>query len=114
MKIFQILNGFCHWDATRKHPTLESTIGKYAPDILFVEAPDYVHEGCGFDETAEGDARFIIPTPPKGWLYDEATGTFYPETTGKKEDTAAKAAALEAQIAQLQAQLAALNESISE
>lgn len=78
MKVFQILGGICHWDATRKHPTLADTTGKYAPDILFVEAPDYVFEGWGYDATAEGEVRFIKPTPPKGWAYDDATGTFYP------------------------------------
>ena len=77
-KVFQILNNFCHWDATAKHPTLADTVGRYAPDILFVEAPDYVFEGWGFDEEETGDARFIQPEPPEGWAYDEATGTFYP------------------------------------
>lgn len=78
MKIFQIFGGLCHWDATRKHPNLESTVGKYASDIIFVEAPDYVFEGWGYDDTVEGDARFIKPTAPDGWAYDDATGTFYP------------------------------------
>ena len=79
MKIFQILDSICHWDATKKHPTLESTKGKYTADILFVEAPDYVFEGWGYDAESEGDARFIKPTPPDGWIYDDETGTFYPE-----------------------------------
>lgn len=78
MKIIQILNGFCHWDATRKHPTLASTEGLYVPYIHFIEAPDYVFEGWGYDETAKGDERFIKPTPPEGWAYDDDTGTFYP------------------------------------
>lgn len=76
MKIFQIFNHFCHFDATPIHPTLADTVGKYAPDIYFVEAPDYVFEGWGFDETAEGDERFIKPTPPEGWYYDDETGAF--------------------------------------
>lgn len=46
--------------------------------MVFVDAPDYVFESWGFDETKEGDARFIKPTPPEGWEYDDATGTFYP------------------------------------
>ena len=79
MKIFQIFRGFCHWDATAIHPTLAATNGLYAPNIKFVEAPDFVREGWGFDETAEGDERFIEPTPPEGWLYDRETGTFYPD-----------------------------------
>lgn len=78
MKIFQVNNGFCYWDATRQHPTLDSTAGLYAPTIEFVEAPDFVFEGWGFDSTEEGDTRFIQPTPPEGWSYDPATGTFYP------------------------------------
>lgn len=79
MKIFQVLNGFCHWDATEVVPNLEFAKERYAPDIIFVEAPDYVFEGWGFDKYAEGDERFIKPTPPDGWLYDEKTGTFYQE-----------------------------------
>lgn len=107
MKIFQILNGFCHYDATPIHPTLEDTIGRYAPDIIFVEAPDYVFEGWGYDETKEGDARFIKPTAPEGWYYDDTTGQFKQinppeETVPSKED---EIASLQAQIAALQAQL---------
>lgn len=79
MKVFQIFKGFCHWDATEQFPTIESTIGKFTPDTLFVEAPDYVFEGWGYDSRYEGDARFIKPVPPDGWLYDDETGTFYPE-----------------------------------
>ena len=79
MKIFQILNDICHWDATIAHPTLESTEGKYAPDIVFVEAPDFVFEGWGFDPVESGDARFIQPTAPEHWCYDPETGTFYPD-----------------------------------
>lgn len=79
-RIFQVFTGFCYWDATRVHPTLASTEGLYAPDIKFAEAPDYVREGWGFDPSAEGDARFIEPTPPPGWRYDRDTGTFYPDS----------------------------------
>ena len=77
MRIFQIVNGFCHWDATNKLKSLERAHKLFAPNIVFVEAPDYVHEGWGFDPNADGDARFIKPTPPEGWLYDDDTGTFY-------------------------------------
>lgn len=79
MKVFQVLNGICFWDGTEQFPALESTEGKFAPDILFVEAPDYVFEGWGYDPEETGDNRFIKPTPPEGWLYDDETGTFYPE-----------------------------------
>lgn len=82
MKIFQVLGGFCHWDATMEYPTLDSTEGLFSSDILFVEAPDYVFEGWGYNPDAEGDDRFIKPEPPEGWLYDEKTGTFYQEEMG--------------------------------
>ena len=45
MKVFQIMNDKCHWDASRVHSSLAETVGRYAPNIVFVEAPDYVHEG---------------------------------------------------------------------
>ena len=75
MKIFQIFNGFCHWQTPFK--SLEETKG-FPKDCIFVEAPDYVNEQWGFDDTKEGDERFIHPEPPEGWAYDEETGTFYP------------------------------------
>ena len=77
MKIFQIVNDICHWDATIVHPTLHSTLGKYPPEVLFVEAPDNVYEGWGYDDTEQGSARFVQPLAPPGWTYDENTGTFY-------------------------------------
>ena len=79
MKIFQIVERMCFYDATAVHQTLLSTVGKYPPDVLFVEAPDYVFEGWGYNPAAEGDGRFVQPTPPEGWLYDTDTGTFYQE-----------------------------------
>lgn len=78
MKIMQILNGMCHYDVTPIHPTLADTVGKYAPNIVFVEAPDFVFENWGYDETKTGDERFIKPTPPEGWYYDDETGSFKP------------------------------------
>lgn len=72
MKVFQIEANICYWDATRQFPTVESTVGFFPPDLLFVEAPDNVFEGWGYV-----DGEFIQPTPPEGWAYDENTGTFY-------------------------------------
>ena len=86
MKIFQIFNGFCHCDMTKEFPTLESTKGKFAPDIQIVEAPDYVFEGWGYDDTARSsEERFLRPEAPEGWIYDELTGTFGPELTNKQK-----------------------------
>lgn len=76
MKIFQILGGFCHWDASSVISSLDEAVTRFAPDLEFVEAPDYVHEGWGYDASLDGDERFIRPSAPDGWIYDETTGTF--------------------------------------
>ena len=76
-KVFQILHGRCHWQTPFQ--SLAETQGKYPADCLFVEAPDYVNEQWGFDDTEIGDARFIKPVPPEGFIYDDETGQMYPE-----------------------------------
>lgn len=79
MKCFQILSGFVHWDASQVHESVaDIPPDTYAPDILFVDAPDYVFEGWGYDAEAEGDERFIRPIPPEGWQYDPKTGVLQP------------------------------------
>ena len=77
MKVFQIIDGFCHWDASAVLRRAADAAGRFEDGMIFADAPDYVYEGWGFDDTLEGDARFIQPTPPEGWLYDPASGTFY-------------------------------------
>lgn len=77
MKVFQILHDHCHWQTP--FSSLAETVGKFPPDCLFVEAPDYVNEQWGFDETQIGDDRFIKPEAPEGWVYDDESGQFYPE-----------------------------------
>ena len=86
MKVFQILGGFCHWDATEVLGKAENAVGRFSEDVIFVDAPDYVCEGWGYDALAEGDERFIRPTAPEGWLYDDVTGTFYPDGSVKPSE----------------------------
>lgn len=117
MKVMQIVNGICYSDITRKFPTVQSTIGFFPTDILFVETPDYVFEGWGYDHTKEGDDRFIKPTAPEGWLYDDATGTFYEEgtTAPSKQPTQTEiTSALQEQVAAQAQQLKSYEECISE
>lgn len=80
MKVFYISNDIVfHY-----HPEYTSAAEAaqyFHPSFLFVDAPDYVFEGWGYDPDATGDDRFIKPTPPEGWLYDDGTGTFYQEGT---------------------------------
>lgn len=76
MKVFQILHDHCHWQTP--FGSLADTVGKFPPDCLFVEAPDYVNEQWGYDDTQIGDDRFIRPEAPEGWIYDDESGQFYP------------------------------------
>lgn len=94
MKIFQIVDSLCYYDATPVHPTLADTVGKYPPDVLFVEAPDFVFEGWGYDDTKTGDERFVQPTPPDGWYYDPETGGFKPINPPEPSDEISDSEAL--------------------
>lgn len=114
MKIFQIIGSFCHWDATETFPTLADTAGRFAPDIRFVEAPDYVFEGWGYDDTLEGDARFVQPTPPEGWLYDKNSGTFYKEGSMKPSEIKKSPEALARENMELKKQLADLEAQLTD
>ena len=106
MKIFQIESGYCYWDATPKFGSLASLEGRFPPSLLFVEAPSYVFEGWGYDETKEGDERFIQPEAPEGFLYDPATGTFYPE------DMSAPPPSIEERVATLETSNAEMAEAL--
>lgn len=75
MKVFQIVGDICHWHA-RDYATAADAAPFFSEDCVFVDAPDEVHEGWGYL-----DGAFIKPTPPEGFLYDDATGTFYEENS---------------------------------
>lgn len=77
MAIFQIVNGKCHWRTP--FASLDEVKDRFPPDCLFVDAPDYVNEQWGYDETEIGDDRFIKPVPPEGWVYDDESGQMMPE-----------------------------------
>lgn len=114
MKIFQILGGFCHWDASRVLTTAEEAAEKFAPDMTFTEAPDYVFEGWGFDPNRSGSERFIRPTPPEGWSYDDAAGTFYPTETGKPSETRKSPEQLALENIELRKIISALEEQLTD
>ena len=112
MKVFQIIDGFCHWDASAVLRRAAEAVGRFPEDDVFADAPDYVFEGWGFDASLCGDERFIKPIAPVGWVYDEGTGTFYregdaPPAEVKKspEQLAAENAQLRKSVAELEAQL---------
>lgn len=73
MKVFQIVGGFCFHDATKEFNSAAEAQRCFPPDVLFVDAPDNVFEGWGYE-----GGEFIQPQAPEGWVYDERTGTFYP------------------------------------
>lgn len=107
MKIFQIVNGLCWWDATDTVGTIEKAAEMFAPDCIFVEAPDFVFEGWGYDPANEGDLRFMQPIPPDGFVYDKKSGTFY-EINRKTEEQR-----LEESIEQMKKMLAQAEEQLA-
>ncbi len=72
MKVFQIENGICYWDATQQFPTKQSTVGYFPPSVEFVETPDYVMEGWEYK-----NGQPIKPAELEGWSYNESTGQWY-------------------------------------
>lgn len=73
MKRFIVIGNSCALDISPGTPHA----GKVPPDngFVVVDAPDYVFEGWGYDARKTGDARFIKPFPPEGWVYDPISGT---------------------------------------
>lgn len=86
MKIFDIVNNEVHAEYTGQYADAAEASSHYAPTIRFVDAPDWVFPGFGFDDSREGDARFVEPTTDTpGWVYD-GHGTFWnPEATRASE-----------------------------
>jgi hypothetical protein len=67
---------FCHDDVTDRFASAEAAAAECS-DSTFVDAPDFVFPGWGYDETADGDGRFIAPDIPDGYRYD--CGCFVPD-----------------------------------
>lgn len=82
MKLFDVVYGEIHTEYTGEYANAEEASKHFAPDIVFVDAPDWVFPGFGFDPSRSGDDRFIEPTTDTpGWVYD-GHGTFWnPEQT---------------------------------
>lgn len=64
MKVFQIFDGICYCDYSHNYRSAAEAAKYYSPQTVFVDAPDYVDVGWGFDGTKEGDERFIEPPAP--------------------------------------------------
>ena len=78
MKIFLVRGGSLAEDLTDAF----SGITAFEEGDMLVCAPDRARVGWGFDPAARGpaargDARFLKPIPPPGWLYDGESGTLY-------------------------------------
>lgn len=85
-KVVEIVNGRVHREYPR-FSTAEEAYSVYAPNLIFVDAPDNVWPGFGFDPDRAGDARFIRPPLSEGWVYDENNHPWNPEAHRKAERT---------------------------
>lgn len=82
MKLFDVVDNEIHAEYTGMYENAEEASKHYAPNIVFVDAPNWVFPGFGFDPSRSGDDRFIEPTSDSpGWVY-YGNGTFWnPEQT---------------------------------
>jgi len=83
-KIFDVLDNRLH-HYYPEYQSIEETIGLYADNIKFVEAPDWCYEGYGYLPDAEGDDRFIRPALPEGMVYDQNGNPTDPESYRRVE-----------------------------
>lgn len=70
MKVVEILDNRVH----REYPEFGSASEAYSVhthELTFVDAPNWVMSGFGFDPSKKGDERFIRPELSEGWIWDE-------------------------------------------
>ena len=77
MKLFQIDGKYVGYEYTGKYGSLSEARKHYASNIRIEEAPDFVFPGWGFDDSKEGDARYIQPVPGDGQAYNPDTGEIW-------------------------------------
>lgn len=83
-KVFDVIDNRLH-HYYPEYASVEETIGLYADNIVFVEAPDWCYEGYGYFPEAEGDDRFIRPALPEGMVYDQNGNPTDPESYRRVE-----------------------------
>jgi len=69
-KVFDVMDNRLH-HYYPEYASVEDTAGLFADNIKFVDAPDWCYEGYGYLPDEEGDARFVKPELPEGWVYDK-------------------------------------------
>lgn len=83
-KVVEIVNNTVH----RVYPEFRVSSDAYkvfAKNILFVDAPDTVWPGYGYDSNKTGDDRFIRPELNEGWVYNEMGQPWNPEAQRSAE-----------------------------
>lgn len=82
-RVYQVINNIVHWQ-TPYNKLIDIGDNRYPPETMsqFIETDnELVREGWGYI-----NGEFVPPTPPKGWVYDVITGTFYKEGTPPPEN----------------------------
>lgn len=82
-KVFDVVDGRLYHHYT-EYSSAEETIGLYADNIVFVDAPDWCYGGCYYFPDKEGDARFAEP-PPEPLQLDENGNPYDPESYRRVE-----------------------------
>ena len=91
MKVFEIVGNICHKEYPQYTNAKEAS-QYYSKEIIFVDAPDWVWPGYGYDSNKSGDSRFVRPTLSEGWEYDENGHIWNPEEHRSNERSCLHAA----------------------
>ena len=87
MKVMEILNGVCH----REYPEYKDATEArkfFSDSIHFVDAPNWVWPGYGYNPNNFGDKRFLRPELGEGWVYDDDGHPWNPEQSRSSERSA--------------------------
>lgn len=84
MKVCDILGGRIH-HLYPEYESAEKARARIYPGIDFLDIPDWVGEGWGYNPQAEGDERFIAPKLQEGWYWDENGNPWNAEVSRRAE-----------------------------
>lgn len=90
MKVMQIKNGLIYQDVSSLYESAIEASKYYDNTIEFIDTPNYVFPGWGYNPSLEGDNRFIKPSVPDGMIYDDETGTVFNLTQMRHDERVTK------------------------
>ena len=70
MKVMEIADGRTRISCPQ-YASAEEARKYFAPNIQFIDVPDWVGVGWKILDGVEGDGKYLAPELPEGWVWDE-------------------------------------------